>query len=501
MEKQPDGISLKYLLDGIAANTLVGDIPIQGICMDSRLACEGDLFIAYQGLRTSGQHFIKDAAGAGAVAALVDAALEIPAADQIPIVAVDNLRQNAGIITSRFYGDPSARVCTIGVTGTNGKTSVAYYLADILAGLENRRAGLIGTLGYGYPHMLKTGLHTTPDQVTLQRQLAEFVREGANPVIMEVSSQGLDQGRVAGVAFEIGVFTNLSQDHLDYHGNMAAYSEAKKQLFLTGGLRHAIINIDDGYGRKLCNELEGKLNLVRYGLVADFTGLDGSSAHVMAMILESSLASQQLAIHSTWGSGQVRIRHPGRFNAYNLLACLATLCLIGIPFNLALDRLAGVSGVPGRLERFGGNNRALVVIDYAHTPDALENILALLREHTAGKLICVFGCGGERDRNKRPIMGAAAARYADHIILTNDNPRHEDPEKIIADILQGIDRKEYVSIQPDRMCAITNAITEAEANDVVLIAGKGHETSQDIAGRRIPFSDRLLVRNLLGDTA
>ncbi|MFT5349314.1 MAG: UDP-N-acetylmuramoyl-L-alanyl-D-glutamate--2,6-diaminopimelate ligase, partial [Gammaproteobacteria bacterium] len=322
---------------------------------------------------------------------------------------------------------------------------------------------------------------------------------GTENVVMEVSSHGLVEARVAGVSFDIGIFTNLSQDHLDYHGTMEAYAEAKRQLFLFESLRSAVINIDDEYGQHLKNELEGKLRVISYS-TRQKTSTEEANDHVYGYVTDTALGALSLNITSPWGEGTLSSKLSGEFNAGNLLASLSALCLSGITFTQALEGLSNVDAVAGRMECFAKAGFARIIVDYAHTPDALEKALTSLQNITEGRLICVVGCGGDRDKSKRPLMGKIAENNSDQIILTSDNPRSEDPLAIIEHILAGFERRDAVNVIPDRSAAIAHAIKSAHVDDVILIAGKGHETWQEIAGVRTPFSDRQLVRNLLEKT-
>lgn len=504
LDNSTDGVPLARLFEGLADCAACGATRASGISLDSRVTRPGDLFLACHGSNTSGVHYIREAINAGAIAVAAEAdAGQAIFTNEIPVIPVYGLRRNAGIIAARFYDHPSAKMNVVGITGTNGKTSVSCFIAQSLSGDRQHNVGLIGTLGYGPYAQLVSGSNTTPDPVVLQQTLAEFYRKGMDTVIMEVTSIGLDQGRVAGVDFNIGILTNLTIDHLDYHGDMHTYAEAKKQLFTSHSLGHAVLNKDDEYGVKLCHELSNSVPVIRYGLVENFTadasGKPGAS-EILAT-LEESHNGMTLDIQSPWGQGMLKAGISGRYNAYNLLASLAALCLLEISFDQAIEQLSRVTAVPGRLEKFGGNHQPAVYVDYAHTPDALDHVLQYLKGQNTGKLICVFGCGGNRDRSKRARMGAIAEAYADQVVLTNDNPRDEDPGEIIREILTGITNTESVRVQPDRDKAITDAVLSATAGDTVLIAGKGHETHQEIAGRRIPFSDRQLVRNLLGTGA
>ena len=481
---------LSGLLEGFAPGALADDPEILGITLDSRMVRHGWLFLAVRGVRADGRAFIAGAFSRGAAAVVYEANGYEPDARSANAIAVKDLRQHVGTIASRFYDAPSTKLKVIGVTGTNGKTTTTHLLAQVLDRSE-RRCGLIGTLGCGFPGQLDPSLHTTPDAVSVQRLLAEFVAAGARTVCMEVSSHALDQARVAGVAFDIAVFTNLTRDHLDYHGDMSAYAEAKARLFDFPHLEAAVINADDSFGRELIERSRSRIRVVSFGL---------ERGDVRANVVQPS--AEGLALQVTTPQGATELRSPllGRFNAANLLAVLAVLLVAGMPLAEAAAVLGKAQPVAGRMERFGGiNGQPLVVVDYAHTPDALEKALETLREHTLGRLLCVFGCGGDRDRGKRPQMGAIAEKLADVVILTNDNPRHEEPSAIIQEIRTGM--RTTPTIVPDRMQAIRAALREALAGDVVLVAGKGHEDYQQIGDQRLPYSDRDTVRALLGEAA
>lgn len=491
---------MKDLLHGLTDASIPPDLGITGLSDDSRQLRNGDLFIARGGLRSSGMLYIEDAVRAGAVALVVESGME-DSVDSVgvPVIPVTGLKIKTGMIAARFYGDPSAEISVVGVTGTNGKSTVSYAIARVLDAIGNNTCGLIGTLGFGSSGNLTAGLNTTPGAIRLQQILRDMKDRSVNPVLMEVSSHGLDQGRVAGVHFHTAVFTNLTEEHLDYHGDMAAYGDTKKQLFLTPGLKHAVINTDDPYGLRLSAEVGEALHVIEYGMEKKSSGQHPQHEYISCVILENRTDLLRLEIESPWGGGQVEIRAGGKFNAYNSLAILAVLHLLGMDFDRAMRELSCVFPIPGRIETFRGRGKIPVVVDYAHTPDALENVLRTLREACGGRLICVFGCGGDRDKGKRPQMGEIARRYADLIFVTNDNPRSEQPEAIINDILAGITDMDGVKVQADRAQAVAAAIECARSDDTVLIAGKGHETYQEIQGQRYPFNDRQLVRGLLGE--
>jgi UDP-N-acetylmuramoyl-L-alanyl-D-glutamate--2,6-diaminopimelate ligase len=449
----------------------------------------GDLFLAVPGTRADGRAFLAGALARGAAALLYEADGFEPDARAAGAIGVPNLRSHVGAIADRFYGSPSHKLKVVGVTGTNGKTTTTHLLAQVLDG-AGRRCGLIGTLGSGFPGALDPAQHTTPDAVSVHRLMAGFVAAGAQAVCMEVSSHALDQARVAGVAFDIAVFTNLTRDHLDYHGDMDSYAAAKARLFDFPHLEAAVINADDRFGQALIERTRDRLRVVSFGL---------ENGDVRARRVQPTSAG--LLLHVVTPQGEAELKSPllGRFNAANLLAVLAVLLTAGMPLAEAVAAVARARPVAGRMERFGGDSRPLVVVDYAHTPDALDKALAALREHTAGKLVCVFGCGGDRDRGKRPLMGAIAERLADVVILTNDNPRHEQPQAIIDEIVRGM--RTTPNTVPDRVQAIRAALAEARRGDIVLVAGKGHEDYQQIGDRRVPYSDRDTVRALLEEAA
>jgi UDP-N-acetylmuramoyl-L-alanyl-D-glutamate--2,6-diaminopimelate ligase len=369
----------------------------------------------------------------------------------------------------------------VGVTGTNGKTSVCQWVAQAMDGL-GRRAAVLGTLGNGLVGERAEARNTTPDPVVLQRELADYLRRGAKVAAMEVSSHGLDQGRTAGIKFDVAVFTNLTRDHLDYHHTMEAYAEAKYRLFNARGVGRAVINVDDAWGRRFADRLRGSpVDVLGYGL---------EGGRLRAARISQTEAGLRFRVEGEWGEGEVAVPVLGAFNVANLLAVIGTLLAGGVEFAAALAAIGKLTPVPGRLERLGGGSHPLVVVDYAHTPDALEKALAALRPVVAAghRLLCVFGCGGERDPGKRPIMGEAARRLADHVIVTSDNPRGEDPQAIIAAVMAGIPEDGAEAIV-DRQVAIFTAIHNARPGDIVLVAGKGHETYQEIAGVRHPFRD------------
>lgn len=453
---------------------------------DSRRAGPGTVFAAYPGEARDGRDFIPQV-----VAQRVDGVLWErdhyqwdPALD-VPNAGVDQLRSRIGEIAAYVYGDPSRALGMVGITGTNGKTSVAHWVAQVLTRL-GRRTAIVGTAGNGFPGALAPAQYTTPDAIELQERLARYRAEGAIACAMEVSSHGLVQGRVNGTHFNIAVLTNLTRDHLDYHGDMDTYAAAKTKLFTWPELDCAVLNLDDPFGR----HLEGEARAARV------VGYGFTRGAVLGEQLRLSQEGLHLHVRSDWGDAELHAPLLGRFNAANLLAVLATLLVSDVPLDDACRALAHVEPPPGRMQTLGGGAQPLVVVDYAHTPDALDKALAALREIAGtGRLICVFGCGGNRDRGKRPLMGAAASQGADVVWVTSDNPRNEDPQRIIDDILAGMSGKP--GVEPDRARAIFEAVGSARQGDVVLIAGKGHEDYQEIGGERQLFSDDAMARKAL----
>ena len=484
------GIPLQTLLERMTDASFGHDISVQGISADSREVRPGDLFLACPGTSTRGSLYIRAAVQAGASAVAVDETLLSDLDRRLTaVIPVPALRDKLGLIAARFYGEPTQRLSVTGVTGTNGKTSVSWWLAKAHSALAGKPAGLVGTLGYGCFPRLQSGPNTTPGAIGLQRLCAGFLDAGADAAYMEVSSHALDQGRVNGVGFDTAVFTNLSRDHLDYHRDLDGYFRAKSKLFAFESLRAAVVNGDDDWGHKLLQCLPAGVEAISYGL---------SGAHdPLVRAAPAPGAELVLDITSPWGSGRVRPGVTGKFNAGNILAVISALCLAGFSFDRVLEKLENTGPVPGRMESFMRADGARAVVDYAHTPTALEQVLASLGEDCEGRLICVFGCGGDRDREKRPLMGEAAERLAAQVILTDDNPRSESGDGIIADILSGMKDTAAVTVERNRSRAIELALEQARPGDVALIAGKGHETAQEVAGRRYPFSDRQQVRALL----
>ncbi len=483
--------TLSKLLDGIVDLPKQQNCTVKGLALNSNELQVGEVFVALIGTHQHGAAFIPQAIAAGAVAVLCEKTDELDelSAYEVPVVIIEDLSRQLGGIASRFYGYPSRSMTVIGITGTNGKTTCCQLLAQVLS--ESSPCGVIGTLGYGLYGQLNSGGHTTPNAIDVHRLLADMRAAGAEQVVMEVSSHGLEQGRVEGVAFDVALFTNLSRDHLDYHGDMKRYGAAKQRLFVMPGLKHAVINADDAFGRALLHELTGHISLTAYSLELT-SGLPGKPL-VSGRELKQTRDGLQMQVCESDGSVTIKSPLLGRFNAANLLAIYGVLQWLGLSRHSIAARIARCVSIPGRMECFTQAGLPLVVVDYAHTPDALEQALEALREHCDGVLWCLFGCGGGRDRGKRPLMGALAECHADRVVLTDDNPRDEGGDQIILDILAGIKQKKRIKVIADRARAISAVVAEAEPEDVVLIAGKGHEDYQIIAGETVPFSDGQLV--------
>ena len=476
-------VSLVQLVPGYAG---IPDVTVSGVALDSRLVSPGDVFMALQGSVVDGRKFIDAAIAAGAAAILADGdKLECEDRCGIQVVSVPGLAKRVGEIAARFYDHPTESIYLVGVTGTNGKSTCAYLTAQLLAH-HFGSAGVMGTIGNGVwkdgqIELQETGL-TTPDPVRLQADYAEFRDQGVRAAAMEVSSHALSQGRVHGLVFDTAIFTNLSRDHLDYHGNMAAYGAAKEKLFGLPKLKRGIINLDDPFGAQLVErcKLRG-LKVLTYGLQA---------GDLHATDLRRNEGGFSVQLTTPWGSGELRAPLIGDFNIHNALAVVAAAASGGMPFADILAVFPSIKAVPGRMERVAvdGAEDVNVLVDYAHTPEALRAALAAARPYCRGKLWCVFGCGGDRDTGKRAPMGRIASEMADCAIVTSDNPRSEDPQKIIDDVLEGA--ASTIQVEVDRARAIERAVRGAEPGDIVLIAGKGHEDYQIIGAEKIHFCDR-----------
>lgn len=484
--------SLKKLLTDIV--NIDQRITVTGVCNDSRRLKSGDLFLAINGEYFDARQFIPAAIEKGAAAILYEVSdgyvlkesLEIPA---FPIV---NLNQWQGEIAARFYERPAEKMRCVGVTGTNGKTSCTHWIAQALSA-NHVLCGVMGTLGVGFPNQLTPTGYTTPDPVLLQAALAQLREHGANAVALEVSSHALVQERLNGMQFDVAVFTQLSRDHLDYHGDMKNYADAKKRLFAWPDLKAAVMNIDDPIGAEWATHFAMEYPVITYSL-------KNKDALIYASDIQPQSNGFSVAVKTPWGKGTFDLPFLGQFNVSNALAVLGVLGHFDLPLQHALESLSSLKPVPGRMEIHGGEDGPTVVVDYSHTPDALKNALEALREHCSGQLWCVFGCGGDRDPGKRPQMAEAAEVYSDHVIITNDNPRTESPESIVNDIMAGFSSIKPV-VETDRAKAIAVAIREAQAGDVILIAGKGHEDYQIVGEKMLPFSDSEQVKQQLARRA
>ena len=456
------------------------------LCTDSRNVGRGDGFIAWPGAATDGRKYVGQVLASGALACLIEqTGAEAYGINDERVATYDGLKAACGPIAAAYFGSPSQQLKIAAVTGTNGKTTTAMWLAQALTRL-GRKCGVVGTLGIGVPGaMVSSGL-TTPDPVLLQQQLRRFADEGFNACALEASSIGIEERRLDATRIQVAIFTNFTQDHLDYHASMQDYWQAKKMLFGWPGLKAAAINTDDIKGIELGATLAGTdLDVWTFSCTR--------AARLRARDIQHGV--QTLSFDVIEGDEIHRISTPmvGHYNVSNLLGVMAALRAMGVPLAGAVGACADLLPVPGRTETLTMQNLPLVVIDYAHTPDALEKVLTALKPVAAsrgGQLWCVFGCGGDRDGSKRPIMAAVAEQHADQVVVTSDNPRSENPLAIISQVMLGLSHRDAVHVQVDRAAAIVHVLTQAQARDVVLLAGKGHETFQEVSGARLPFSDR-----------
>lgn len=493
-------MSLQALLEGLAHP--LHDVRIADLTQDSRTATRGCAFIASHTHGRHGLTFVDDAIARGAVAVLWEpepGMTEPTLPADVVGYAIPELGRRVGQLADRFFRNPSGEVRLAGITGTNGKTTTAYLLAQA-SEFVGKRSAYLGTIGFGRPGSIVATAMTTPDCVTLHRRIAEARDDEAETMALEISSHALDQRRHDGVTFDTAVLTNLSHDHLDYHGTLEAYGEAKTRLFQAPGLQRCVINLRDPFGRRLAEAIGPDVERVLYTSANDLWVPPGA-AWIRVPELRSTATGLTLHIESSWGAGALRSRLAGEHNAENLLAALGVLLGWQVPLQTALAALAGCAPPPGRMESFGGGIQPLVLVDYAHTPDALSRLLDAARPHARGRLFCVFGCGGDRDPAKRPQMGAIAEQGADVVVLTDDNPRSEDSAAIIEQIRAGMRDGAAARVIADRRDAIHYALTEASAGDVVVIAGKGHEAVQIVGAEQRPFSDTATVIDALGAEA
>jgi UDP-N-acetylmuramoyl-L-alanyl-D-glutamate--2,6-diaminopimelate ligase len=484
--------SLKCLGDLIGeirpVDAVVAGIPVAGLQLDSRAVAADQIFIACKGAAADGRSFIREAVATGAVAVLAERGgdwQQDSDCDGVPVLVIDSLADKVSVIAGNFYDHPSQQFPVVGVTGTNGKTSCTQLMAQLLETLHQRCA-VIGTLGTGVHGQMEPGVNTTPDAVSIQQHLADWQANGIDVAAMEVSSHGLQQHRVAALQFQVALFTNLTRDHLDYHGSMEAYGEAKLRLFQQAGLKVAVVNLDDPFAETVLASLPEGVRALTYSVA-------NQSADVYAEQIEYQPGGVKAILQSPWDMAVLQSPLLGEFNLSNLLASLTVLAAMDYSLPKLVAACSGLQAVDGRMERINSENNIEVVVDYAHTPDALKNALQAVRQHTVGQLWCVFGCGGDRDQGKRPQMGVIAEQLADHVVVTSDNPRSENPHSILDDIVAGM-QSQPALLEIDRAKAITYAIDQASQGDVVLVAGKGHECYQQIGKRRFPFSDMQQVR-------
>lgn len=504
-----NGFSLHALLEGLVDPALlagVEDIEIAGVTQDSRNAGVNDVFIALRGATSHGLQFADQVVHAGVSVVLWDAADEVHSvavralAKQVICLQVDGLQLKTGEIAARFYNRPSRDLYLVGVTGTDGKTSVSHYLAQCLDN-ESSRCGVLGTLGNGLVNALKpTGL-TTASAVQVQQSLASLVADGASAAVMEVSSHGLEQGRVSSVEFDTAIFTNLSRDHLDYHGTMESYFEAKSKLFVSEGLKSAVINLDDDFGRLLAEACKERLTVYGYSTQSEIDALESCADFIVhAKSIKAAEQGFEINVVTPKGAGYFELKLLGDFNVSNVLAVLSALLLNNVAFEDAIQCLQAVRPVAGRMELIDSDDGPTVIVDYAHTPQGIVAACKAVKRHFGGELWCVFGCGGDRDHEKRPMMAQAAEQYADHVVVTSDNPRHEDPQVIIDQIIAGLAEPAAAASFIDRREAIAHAISAAAPGDVILIAGKGHESCQIVGDKYVVFDDRDVARSLLEES-
>ena len=477
---------LKNLLPGYE---VPAEVEVNGITRDSRKVEPGNLFVAVPGIDGDGRNYIDEAIKKKAAAILYEKDWEkIPENSSVPLIGIKDLSSKIGEVASRFYDHPSMDLRIMAVTGTNGKTSCSYFIATALNAL-GVKCGVVGTLGSGFPEALRNPGLTTPETIELQKILADLKGRGASAVALEASSHGLDQGRLDGINIDIAVLTNISRDHLDYHQDFEHYKRSKSRLFLRTGLSGMVLNIDDELGRELLSKMQTATGVLTYSTV-------NASADIYA---ENCVFSENgIEFDLKIPSGRLTVHSPliGKFNLANLLALAGVLYLLRFDLEQMRIALSTIRGVKGRMEVLKKDGFPTVVVDYAHTPDALEKALDAMRGHCKGKLVCVFGCGGDRDKGKRPMMGDIAVKRSDEVWITNDNPRRESYGKIIEDILSGVSRRESVYIESDRTLAIGKAIAGACSDDWILVAGKGHEAWQEMDGERLPYSDHEVVAKI-----
>lgn len=492
--KASASMTIGELLTPMSLENAVASIEIEGLSVNSREVTAGELFIALAGTQVNGEDYIDDAIKRGAAAVLVTAKDIRPTGVQItpsgiPLIAVADLKQKVSSLSGRFFGDPSERLCVAGVTGTNGKSSIVSLIAQ-LQELTGTASATIGTLGVAVngETINDTGM-TTPDAIDCQKWLAELCARKIRAVSIEVSSHGLDQARVAGIHFRTGVFTNISHDHLDYHGTVERYALSKQKLFRMKTLRNAIINLDDPFAIPIIEVARQSAQVISYSL-------KNPQADTFASDIQYGPNGVVFRLKTMWGSARVYSPLLGDFNVYNLIAAISAVCADKVSLASVLNQVPHLCPIPGRMEKITESQDIVVVVDYAHTPDALQHAIAAIRRHATGKLWVVFGCGGDRDTAKRPVMARIAEQFADKVVVTSDNPRTEDPQRIIEEICTGFDDSNFKVIH-DRLSAITYAVNKADPGDVVLLAGKGHEKYQIVGDVKHPFDETTIVRDAL----
>lgn len=496
MQTPQQGVQVQALLEDWV--TVRPELRVTSLEIDSRKIQPGALFLAVAGQASHGLHFVDQALLAGAAVVVFDPAgegqmLAERHAQSASFIALEHLSERASIIADRFYAKPSATLSVVGITGTNGKTSCSHFLGQVMD--LPKPAGVIGTLGWGLSGQLVDTINTTPDPVSVQAHLADMLNLGAQSVAMEVSSHGMDQERVSGVRFKGAVFTNLGRDHLDYHGDEAAYLAAKQKLFARPELEFAVVNLDDPAAVSMLNVLPKSAWPIGYTWLSENASSVTQAEALRAYEVQTDLAGLRFMVEWQGQACQVESRLLGQFNVDNLLAVMGVLLAQGLSLDTVAARVNDLRSIPGRMECFGVPGQSpLVIVDYAHTADALERVLMSLRPHCPGRLITVFGCGGDRDVGKRPQMAEVVERLSDRVIVTDDNPRSESPEQITDQILEGMRDPATVDVIHDRRQAIERAVLQAGRQDLVLVAGKGHETNQLIGDRSIPFSDRVCAR-------
>lgn len=502
MEYERDIFSL---LDGYASIDKFPSVGVRRLCIDSSKIRPGDCFIALPGKINDGRTFITEAINNGAVAILQESLQNYDTVDfieatlvRIPVVGIKNLSNVLGYIASRFYNYPSSQMHMVGVTGTNGKTSITFFLSKALS-ILNRTTAMIGTIGIGKHDHLEMNQYTTPDTIMTHQSISKMLDQGIENLVMEVSSHGIQQGRVKGVSFDTLILTNIKDhEHLDFHHTFENYKQVKSSLFESSSSKYRIFNLDDQAGLDLYRKYHSTNNTFGYK-VGHPESNEFLSSVIYATDINCSLNGLTFCAHSPWGNAIVRTRITGTYNVYNILAVIAALAVKKIPFDQIVKAISKLTNVPGRMDVFGSesSDKPLVIVDYAHTPDALELVLKQLQLEKKSNIVCVFGCGGDRHIGKREMMGEVASRYCDKIYLTDDNPRSEPSESIIEDIIKGVIHDCELFVETDRLKAISMAIGSSSKDDIILIAGKGHETKQIMKNYEIDMSDIQQVQQQL----